>query len=98
MEASTSSPKAMATPASDMMLALIPRSRRGMKESSTTTGMVMMGIAALGKCHKNTSTISSVKTTIFEVVATVVLIVLVFLWHLPSAAILIITLPVVLLL
>src|SRR5437667_178216 len=42
--------------------------------------------------------ISSVKTTIFEVVATVVLIVLVFLWHFPSAAIPIITMPVVVLL
>src|SRR5947208_16803713 len=42
--------------------------------------------------------ISSVKTTIFEVVATVVLIVLVFLWHFPSAAIPIITMQVVILL
>jgi len=42
--------------------------------------------------------ISSVKTTIFEVVATVVLIILVFLWHFPSAAIPIITMPVVVLL
>ena len=42
--------------------------------------------------------ISSVKTTIFEVVTTVVLIILVFLWHFPSAAIPIITMPVVVLL
>jgi Cu(I)/Ag(I) efflux system membrane protein CusA/SilA len=41
--------------------------------------------------------ISSVKTTIFEVVVTVVLIILVFLWHFPSAAIPIITMPVVVL-
>src|SRR5437667_5410526 len=42
--------------------------------------------------------ISSVKTTIFEVVATVVLIILVFLWHFPSAAIPIVTMPVAVLL
>lgn len=42
--------------------------------------------------------ISGVKTTIFEVVATVVLIILVFLWHFPSAAIPIVTMPVVVLL
>ena len=41
--------------------------------------------------------ISNVKTTIFEVVVTVVLIVLVFLWHFPSAAIPIVTMPVVVL-
>ena len=41
--------------------------------------------------------ISSVKTTIFEVIATVALIILVFLWHFPSAAIPIITMPVVVL-
>lgn len=42
--------------------------------------------------------ISNVNTTIFEVVVTVVLIVLVFLWHFPSAAIPIVTMPVVVLL
>jgi Cu(I)/Ag(I) efflux system membrane protein CusA/SilA len=42
--------------------------------------------------------ISNVNTTIFEVVVTVVLIVLVFLWHFPSAAIPIVTMPVVILL
>jgi copper/silver efflux system protein len=41
--------------------------------------------------------ISNVKTTIFEVVVTVVLVILVFLWHFPSAAIPIITMPVVVL-
>ena len=42
--------------------------------------------------------ISNVKITIFEVVLTVVLIILVFLWHFPSAAIPIVTMPVVVLL
>jgi copper/silver efflux system protein len=42
--------------------------------------------------------IGSVKTTIFEVVITVVLIILIFLWHFPSAAIPIVTMPVVVLL
>jgi Cu(I)/Ag(I) efflux system membrane protein CusA/SilA len=42
--------------------------------------------------------IGNVKTTIFEVVITVVLIILVFLWHFPTAAIPIITMPVVVLL
>jgi Cu(I)/Ag(I) efflux system membrane protein CusA/SilA len=42
--------------------------------------------------------ISNTQITIFEVVLTVVLIILVFLWHFPSAAIPIITMPVVVLL
>jgi Cu(I)/Ag(I) efflux system membrane protein CusA/SilA len=41
--------------------------------------------------------ISNVKGTIIEVVVTVVLIILVFLWHFPSAAIPIVTMPVVVL-
>jgi Cu(I)/Ag(I) efflux system membrane protein CusA/SilA len=42
--------------------------------------------------------ISNVNTTILEVVVTIVLIILIFLWHFPSAAIPIITMPVVVLL
>ena len=42
--------------------------------------------------------ISSVKQTIIEIVITVVLIILVFLWHFPSAAIPIVTMPVAVLL
>ena len=42
--------------------------------------------------------IGNVKTTIFEVVITVALIILVFLWHFPSAAIPIVTMPIVVLL
>ncbi len=41
--------------------------------------------------------ISNLKVTIVEVIATVVLIILVFLWHFPSAAIPIVTMPVVVL-
>jgi copper/silver efflux system protein len=44
------------------------------------------------------NTIGTVKETIFEVVITVVLIILVFLWHFPSAAIPIVTMPVAVLL
>jgi Cu(I)/Ag(I) efflux system membrane protein CusA/SilA len=43
-------------------------------------------------------TISTVKQTIIEVMITVVLIILVFLWHFPSAAIPIVTMPVAVLL
>jgi len=41
--------------------------------------------------------ISNVNSTIFQVVVTVVLIILIFLWHFPSAAIPIVTMPVVVL-
>jgi Cu(I)/Ag(I) efflux system membrane protein CusA/SilA len=41
--------------------------------------------------------ISNVDSTIFQVVVTVVLIILIFLWHFPSAAIPIVTMPVVIL-
>jgi copper/silver efflux system protein len=44
------------------------------------------------------NTIGTVKTTIIEVVVTVVLIILVFLWHFPSAAIPIVTMPIAVLL
>ena len=44
------------------------------------------------------NTIGTVKTTILEVVITVVLIILVFLWHFPSAAIPIATMPIAVLL
>jgi len=43
-------------------------------------------------------TIGTVKETIIEVLITVVLIILVFLWHFPSAAIPIVTMPVAVLL
>jgi len=44
------------------------------------------------------NTIGTVKETIFEIVVTIVLIILVFLWHFPSAAIPIVTMPVAVLL
>ena len=44
------------------------------------------------------NTIGTAKTTIIEVLVTVVLIILVFLWHFPSAAIPILTMPVAVLL
>jgi copper/silver efflux system protein len=44
------------------------------------------------------STIGTVKATIIEIIITVVLIILVFLWHFPSAAIPIVTMPVAVLL
>jgi len=44
------------------------------------------------------NTIGTVKGTIIQVVVTVVLIILVFLWHFPSAAIPIVTMPVAVLL
>jgi Cu(I)/Ag(I) efflux system membrane protein CusA/SilA len=43
-------------------------------------------------------TISSVRETIFEVLITVVLIILIFLWHFPSAAVPLVTMPVAVLL
>ncbi len=68
MDASTNSPKAIATPASDMMLALMPSMRNGMKESSTATGMVMIGMIALGKCHRNSRMISATVTITSRIV------------------------------
>ena len=59
MEASTSSLNAMATPASDMILALMPIMRNGMNASNTAIGMVTIGIAALGKCHRKTRMMST---------------------------------------
>jgi hypothetical protein len=44
---------AMAIPESDMMLAVMPTMRNGMKATSTTTGMVIMGISALGMSERN---------------------------------------------
>jgi len=43
---------AMAIPPSDMMLALTPIIRKGMKATSTATGMVTSGTIALGMCQR----------------------------------------------
>ncbi len=51
--ASTSSPIAMAMPPSDMMLAVMPMARNGMNAMSTATGIVMIGMIALGMWSRN---------------------------------------------
>ena len=45
-------PMAMAIPPRDMMLAVIPMSRKGMKEMRMATGMVISGMRALGMCQR----------------------------------------------
>ena len=77
MEASTSSLNAMATPASDMILALMPIMRNGMNASSTAIGMVTMGMAALGKCHRKTR---MMRTTVMRTSRMVSLTVPMVLW------------------
>ena len=52
---------AMAMPPSDMMLAVMPSARNGMNEISTATGIVMIGMIALGTCSRNSRTM---KTTV----------------------------------
>ncbi len=51
----------MAMPPSDMMFAVMPSIRNGMNEMSTATGMVMMGMSALGTCQRKSRTM---KTTV----------------------------------
>ena len=61
-------PMAMAIPHRDMMLAVIPIIRKGMKERRMTTGMVMSGMRALGTCQRKRSTtrdtVTSTSTTV----------------------------------
>ena len=52
MAASTMAPIATAMPPSDMMLAVSPSARMGMKASSTAIGMVKIGMSALGRCQR----------------------------------------------
>ncbi len=66
----------MATPASDMMLALMPSMWKGMKESNTATGMVAIGMAALGKCHRKTRMMRTTVITTSMIVSFAVPIVL----------------------
>ncbi len=63
MAASTSSPIAMAIPPSDMMFALIPSARNGMNATSTATGIVMIGMIALGMCSRNSRTMNTTMST-----------------------------------
>ncbi len=53
MAASPRAPMAMAMPPSDMMLAVRPMPSKGTKEISTASGMVTIGMIALGTCHRN---------------------------------------------
>ena len=62
MAASTMAPMAMAIPPSDMMLAVMPIIRKGMKESRTATGMVITGMMALGMCQRKRKTTSATVT------------------------------------
>ena len=45
-------PMATASPPSDMMLAVMPDIWMGMKANTIVIGMVMIGMIALGKCHR----------------------------------------------
>ena len=62
--ASTSSPIAIAIPPRDMMFAVIPSMRKGMKDTSTAIGIVIKGTIALGTCQRKRSTMkTTVRTT-----------------------------------
>ncbi len=52
MAASTMAPTAIAMPPSDMMFEVSPIAFIGMNAMITATGMVMMGIIALGTCQR----------------------------------------------
>jgi hypothetical protein len=47
---------AMAMPPRDMMLAVTPSIRKGMKDKRITTGRVITGMRALGMCHRKMNT------------------------------------------
>ena len=71
MAASTIAPMAMAMPPSDMMFDVSPMAFIGMKLMMTATGMVIIGITALGTCQRNTritseTTISSSMSVCFR--------------------------------
>ena len=79
-------------------LAVIDRVRAKIKEIEPgfPAGVKMVPVYDRSELIHNT--IGTAKTTIIEVLVTVVLIILVFLWHFPSAAIPILTMPVAVLL
>src|ERR1700731_3030514 len=66
------------------------------RDAGLPTGVKIIPIYDRSELIHNT--IGTVKATIIEVIVTVVLIILVFLWHFPSAAIPIVTMPVAVLL
>jgi len=79
-------------------LEVIDRVKRKLTEIAPTLPEGVKIIPVYDRSQLIHRTISNVKRTIFEVVLTVALIILVFLWHFPSAAIPIVTMPVVVLL
>jgi Cu(I)/Ag(I) efflux system membrane protein CusA/SilA len=78
-------------------LEVIDRVKRKLSEIEPTLPEGVKIVPVYDRSQLIHHAISNVKTTIFEVVVTVVLVILVFLWHFPSAAIPIITMPVVVL-
>lgn len=78
-------------------LEVIDRVKRKLSEIEPTLPQGVKIVPVYDRSQLIHRAISNVKATIFEVVITVVLIILVFLWHFPSAAIPIITMPVVVL-
>ena len=79
-------------------LEVIDRVKRRLTEIEPTLPEGVKVVPVYDRSQLIHRAISNTMTTIFEVVITVVLIILVFLWHFPSAAIPIITMPVVVLL
>ena len=79
-------------------LGVIDRVKRKLTEIEPTLPEGVKIVPVYDRSQLINRAIGNVKTTIFEVVVTVVLIILVFLRHFPSAAIPIITMPVVVLL
>ena len=60
---------AIAIPPSDMMLAVIPSARKGRNAIRIATGMVTIGMMALGTCARNSRiTSATVITTSIKVV------------------------------
>ena len=62
MAASTIAPIAIAIPLSDMMSAVSPVMRKGMKASRMATGSVMTGMTALGMCQRKMKTTTETVT------------------------------------
>jgi Cu(I)/Ag(I) efflux system membrane protein CusA/SilA len=79
-------------------LEVIERVKAKIKEIEPGFPSGMKLVAIYDRSELIHNTIGTVKETIFEVVITVVLIILVFLWHFPSAAIPIATMPIAVLL
>lgn len=74
-------------------LDVIDRVKARLKEIETTLPPGVKIVPIYDRSQLIHRTISSVQETILEVVVTVVLIILVFLWHFPSAAVPLVTMP-----